>query len=508
MENPVFKFYYSTTLPTVNACAVAQISGPNYLPADIVGINNSDIYLQGPLSIWMLATLEGSLSAPADFTALGLNVPVAISGSTSYIITDQVFIITDQVDNNNNPLFYQHVLPTGVPSGVIVNLNGKIVLFNSLISNGILYHNADGGAYFLRYIDSLGFVHTDILQYDLVISPSEFDVSVSNYTMINSLVSVSGTGTYYVQFLANNGMQLLPPYSTLSNVPWYVRVRFGNNPIIPEWAIQPFVPQKPNLFAAWVGGVYLGKNVIEFDRKNVYYDGSTFPDILVFDSDLNIKYALDGTPIGSTLTKGYVYPWQRGCIIGIDPYFARVQVNVDIAPTDVIYAFYSYAEYDLLFTGLDVNPFTNPVMRNSQTQFNYKAGGSSPNMTVYFTTTDESGNILLTNDDGSGTNTAFASLAAGGNISISDLTVTDIRQRGGGLAEPYITVPQAKDCWDLGFWDGAPVPTAGNCIVYIPGTVLNILSEAQVQSTVQELLPLGCIAVIIYYNLNDDSEFV
>jgi len=44
-------------------------------------------------------------------------------------------------------------------------------------------------------------------------------------------------------------------------------------------------------------------------------------------------------------------------------------VNVDLSPSDVIFGFYSYAEPDVLFTQLDVNPFSNPALKDKVIEF-------------------------------------------------------------------------------------------------------------------------------------------
>ena len=77
-----------------------------------------------------------------------------------------------------------------------------------------------------------------------------------------------------------------------------------------------------------------------------------------------IKYALDGNAVESFEKLGYVYPWSRGHFTQIDPLNGRVRVDVDIAEDDLIFGFYFYEELDLIYTALDVNPFTNPAIRN------------------------------------------------------------------------------------------------------------------------------------------------
>jgi hypothetical protein len=61
--------------------------------------------------------------------------------------------------------------------------------------------------------------------------------------------------------------------------------------------------------------------------------------------------------------------------------------------------------------------------------------------------------------------------------------------------------------WDLGFWDGKPFPVGGTLAIYMPASVLGIMSRADIQGKVEASLPAGTLAVIHYYNA-DGTEFV
>jgi hypothetical protein len=500
--NPVIQFYYGQTLPP-NSVAIAQVSAPNYTPADLTNINNFNILNQGNLGIWKSTS---SLSGPADFTAPDYNQQVIISASDTYYIQNQFFQITDIADGSGNGLFYFQTLPLGATGVAIVDLNNNPVIAPSLTEDGVLYHSCDGGAYLLTYIDSTGFIVSTLLQYNLTISPAASPNS-NNYTLVGALLTVFNSGDYYIRFTQANGIQVMPPYTNPSNMPWNVRIRSGITPPLPEQATQPYVPVSPYLFATWVPGTYLGQGIIQFERPNIYYNGAMMPDVLIFDENYNIKYALDGTPPGQISTKGYVYPWAKGLFNAIDTTNARVMVTVDIDTTDIIYAFYYYAEYDYLYGLLDVNPFTNPIIKNTQITFTYKTGGSLANKSIFYKSTNELGDVVQTNDDGSGTDTNFSYVAVGSNVSVSDLTITDARVRGGGLQDGLVdSIPLSVNFWDVGFWDGKPYPTAGGSIIYLPASILSTVSYQDIQAQIQNVLPLGCIPVIRFYNL-DDSEF-
>jgi hypothetical protein len=104
-------------------------------------------------------------------------------------------------------------------------------------------------------------------------------------------------------------------------------------------------------------------------------DGKKYPDVLVFDRDYNLKFALDGNPADSEEKQGYMYPWSRSHFEQICPRSARVKVDVEIAPDDIVYWFYFYEELDLIYTALDINPFTK---RTALSTFFHSRYGFNP----------------------------------------------------------------------------------------------------------------------------------
>jgi hypothetical protein len=156
------------------------------------------------------------------------------------------------------------------------------------------------------------------------------------------------------RFYEDNRYRLLEPYTTLPNDPWYPRIRFNVKPMPAEWCRMLFSPFRPYMVATWVPGKLIADKVIEFERKRIFWDGEKYPDVLVFDKNYELKYALDGNPVEK---QGYVYPWSRSHFQQICP--RTVRVDVEIAPDDIVYGFYFYEELDLIYTPLAINPFTS-----------------------------------------------------------------------------------------------------------------------------------------------------
>jgi len=267
------------------------------------------------------------------------------------------------------------------------------------------------------------------------------------------------------------------------------------------------------MLGTYVTGTVLDTHMIQFERPNLYNDPSHLPDILIFDEDNNFKYALDGyVQIGPVKAddppylKGTVYNWQRGQITSLDLTYARVDVTVELDPTDIVWGFYTYAEPDVIYTNFDINPVTNPIAKNSILNMYVKFTDITPGQNIYHQLLDSGGNVIAGQTDdpfpGEGSPVVFAQIMIGSSVSETNFTFTDVRVRGGGLAPAYQGIPQAVNFWDIGYWDGRPYPIAGAVVVYLPYSILNVLSRSDIEGRVSASLPMGAMPVIRYLDTN------
>jgi hypothetical protein len=501
----VANFFYTRDLPE-RAVAIAKVRTPSLTASDLTDINNFAPLQVGTLGIWRSAS---NLSSAPDFTAPDYNQPIQISGDTGYYLENQFFEITSFVSPINTPLFYVHTLPPSVTNVTIVDLTGAIVAADVLLQATKLYHSMNGGAYKVRYIDQIGAVHVDLLHYDLAVQPAPYAPGPNTFVFFARNLLVNGTGVFYVRFTDPNGLRLVAPYGDLPNAPWFARVRYGLKPLPPEWARQVFLPQRPYMLATWVPGTVLASDLIEFDRKDAYYDPQQLPDILVFDKDNAFKFALDGSGPGAPKRRGSLYNWKRGLVKDLDPTNARVQVGVELALDDICYAFYAYRELDILYTNVDVNPFTNQAIRNRVVKFYQKTNGLDPFTTIYHEVYNGAGQQIATSDTspGTGTKTYFGEITVGSAITLAEFEITDSRVRGGGLDPSFQSIPQAANFWDLGNLDGKPYPVGGALVVYLPSSILDVMSKGDVESRVKATLPMGTFPVIRFYT-PDGTESV
>jgi len=502
----VAQLYYGRALPD-GAVAIASISAKPYLASDLTTVNSTP-FLSGAFTVTPVPS-----GTPVD--AKVVNNTVVFSGASQYMVQNQFFEITNQIDNSGNPLYYQHALPSDQVTNItITDLAGNVSTENYLIDGATVYHSFDGSPYWINYYYNQVYC-TKLLQYQPVMSQSD-SVGPSSY-IFNSLgliTVVDGNTTFRLRFTAVNGYTVLPPYNTHPNDPWYPRIRFNLRPVAPEWGQQPFQPVLPFQLASWVPGKVLANNLIEFERPGIWFDPvqRQYPDILVYDSNYQLKYALEGLPpnLQQPADKGYLFPWRLSQMVDIDSKNGRVQTQVDLDPTDQVFGFYSYSEMDFIYRGLDVNPYSNPAVKEMVLFFYYKPQPTvDPKHVVYHEVRDINNNVISTNDPSpsTGVKTYFGSLVVGFSVGLNQITVTDVRQRGGGLAPAYQSIPQAANFWDLGFLDGKPYPAGGALVVELPLSILNQFTAAQIQAKINAVIPMGTMALVRYYDPSTGDDY-
>jgi hypothetical protein len=496
-------FYYSKTVPQ-NSVAIANIQARASSPSDLVGINNS--------------VPAGSLLAPGAYTATGYPVArvanglalgnaVSIHNSLMYLVKDQFFELTNVTDGLGNPLFYQHPLPAGVTGATVLNLD-LTPASGFVVQNGVLYHSLDGSAKWVRYYSNR-MLYTELLQYTPALTAG-LQTSASTYIYSHSVIEVNDTGAYWIRWMADSGYRVLPPYNALPNDPWYARVRFNPNPGAPEWGRQLFTPMRPYQAASWVPGTVIDPHIVEFERRPMYFDGSRYPDILIYDQNYNLKYAIDGSPINTPARKGYLYPWKRSqyAAQGLDPSKGRANLLVSLDPTDICFGFYFYAEPDIVYRELDLNPFTNPAIAGRTIEFFYKPNTTNPYQNVYHRLLNSDGTFQggpgATNDpvpsDTSGA--VFSTVLVNNVVPVSNFSYTDARSPGGGLAPAYQAIDASVNFWDLGYLDGKPYPLGGAAVIYLPASLVSSgdFTNDELQAVADSVLPLGTIPILRFYD--------
>jgi hypothetical protein len=132
-------------------------------------------------------------------------------------------------------------------------------------------------------------------------------------------------------------------------------------------------------------------------------------------------------------------------------------------------------------------------------------------------TTDAEGNkvpvldtegSLLTNDPlpNSPDQEVFAEVVVAFEVGTGDFTVRDARSQGGGLAPQFQNVEDARNFFDLGYWDGKPYPIGGGMAIYLPKELLTRMSREEVRAKLDAILPLGTLPVVRYYDKTGEES--
>jgi hypothetical protein len=515
MNKPgVATFYYTRELP-FKAVAIAHIHAGMTKPADLTDITSTP-YLSQAL------TVTGSVMGTRD--AYEINHPISISGSFTYELFNQFFQLTNVWDNLENgkvlPYFHKHQLRVNVTDVMVKDVDGNRITKQVKVVGNVVYHDLDGGLYYISYYENRNLKH-ELLRYEPVVSKvNQFSgVTSSTYTFSpGGVLEIGSDAQYYLRFTRPNGFYVRPPYNTLANEPWYPRISFSINPLPREWARQQFIPYRPYQIAAWAPGKVLTGNIIEFERRGILFDGLVYPDILIYSKDHKFKHALDGTPV-EVRDKGYLFPWMKSQILDIEPWSGRLRVGVDLEQDDIVYGFFNYEEPDILYKDLDINPYTNPRVRDLVVEFYYKNDpANSPFRNIFYRTYKPLTSTVTesTNDpnpdDPAGTRDneyVFSRLVVGFSVGLEEMVVTDARVRGGGLAPEYQSIPESKDMWDIGYWDGKPCPVKGGMIIYMPESLYESgggkLSQVEIDNKIKSIIPTGTVPVVFAYN-SDGAE--
>lgn len=487
--------YYTREIPA-RSVAIAKVKSAVHKPADLTDVLDIP-YLAGTFEV---RDRMGALKA----TAKGVGEAIAFSGDTMYWIGTQFFELTDRADVQGNPLFYRHELPAGALNVVIRDGDDRVIEDGYELQDGSLYHSLRDGIFWVNYVDTDNRLRRELLKFRPVMQRTEYSAGQGTYIFNSLMLQVATDSAYWIRFTSTTGYRVLAPYEAMPNVPWFARLRFTPGALPQEYAKQVFLPKRPYMLGTWVPGTVVDKNVLQLSRPEMLDDPEHRPDILVFDRDNAIKYALEGTLPGTQKRRGTMYPWRRGQIQDVDAYTSRVQVAVELSPDDIVFGFYSYREPDVVYTALDVNPYTNPLVRNRFVNFYFKNDGVDRFSTLYHEVTDEQGTVFQTNDTAPGTGTRhdFGTLCVGATVGTGSFEVSDERVRGGGLLPKYQDDPRAMSFWDIGHWDGKPYPLAGVLAVYLPKSILDRMSADEVKAKVERVMPLGTLPLIRYIDDN------
>ena len=187
--------------------------------------------------------------------------------------------------------------------------------------------------------------------------------------------------------------------------------------------------------------------------------------------------------------KGFV---GSGGLYPVDPPYPYLQL--DLNPTPV-------HNYDMYASGTVASIFLKPYAVIDDGPGGYGQPTVICNESLYHTKSGVPSGVY---------DFKIASVSLGPHCKMLDLSITDVRTRGGGLSRLGIeslervkgVQPESEFFWDVGYFDGQAVPANGVIVVKIPKSVLiqngGQFGEDEVRQKVQKHAALGSYPIIQY----------
>jgi hypothetical protein len=70
-------------------------------------------------------------------------------------------------------------------------------------------------------------------------------VAAGHFAWTHGVIDLPNRNEHRFRFYEDNRYQVLDPYTTLPNDPWYARIRFNVKPMPAEWTRMLFAPFRP-----------------------------------------------------------------------------------------------------------------------------------------------------------------------------------------------------------------------------------------------------------------------
>ena len=414
-------------------------------------------------------------------------------------------------------------------------------------------------------IDPFGNLKTNVKSYIL-----SYDAGAGGYSLITPKAI-----EYSIKYETRASISILPPKADVLDRIWFLRVNNGSfirkygadlyKYDIEEFSGQLFNPYQPYKFAVDQRCEILEDGVVKLpdDNIKIYIGESLHIDVVIKDKEDNVLYASstvqsrDGDPFIDSEGVHDVN-WDNSLIHSYDEKGGFVKLNAQLKFSYNVYMSYYYAEGKYEMSTLNINPISNINAGDYKYVFYIVPGGpdnTSREKSIYYLQVDDSGLIVYCSQKGGDGNTDLATTienilyydkgvsnfienytTAGvdsqathylllGEVSIvdsyrsGDLSVLDIRLRGGGLREDYDVDanvgdhPEIKWFEDIGFWDGQPHSANSVLLVKLPYSLLKDYGgnfEAdEIEAIVSKHIALGTHAAIRYYgNVAEITSFV
>lgn len=298
-----------------------------------------------------------------------------------------------------------------------------------------------------------------------------------------------------------------------------------------EFDQQSFYPFPPVKLETNVKVEEIADGVIDLESDNIIVTNKTPIDVLIYDTNNNLMRAFTTDINKSDQQIGTIF-WESDGIISIDETLGRIKLYRSIKPGETVLANFFHQTNRYTYTGWNFNPAFNSDALSQRVAVLIK-----PDTTGCFNSIEHvvigddriivsssSSDItewidgVKTFDDlvaewvyipGSSTTNQNNFMMLGvvsthTPVSPEQSATFAARQRGGGIIDDLKEqalnlMPGAHNNWDIGNYDGPPVPIHGGILIYLPERLLSIYTEKQLRELASKYSAAGTYVIIRYY---------
>jgi len=326
--------------------------------------------------------------------------------------------------------------------------------------------------------------------------------------------------------------------------PWYIEVQ--NSTVltthitqdtflrytVSEFDQQSFYPFPPIKLETSVDVEEIAEGVIDLGFTNIIITNKTPIDILISDTNGNLMRAFttDNTKVGAKT--GTVY-WETDGIISVDESNGRVKTYRSLKSGERATANFFHKTDRYTYTGWNFNPAFNSSALGSRVAILVKPGAtdcfnslshvvinadttlassSDADIQAWIVATSRTFDDLVsswvyipgTSESNENNYMMLGVVSTHTPVSPDQSATFDARRRGGGIIDTLVDqavnlMPSASNNWDIGNYDGPPVPIHGGVLIYLPQSLLTSYTETQLRALASKYSAAGTYIVIRYY---------
>jgi hypothetical protein len=507
------------------------------------------------------------------------NIEISLTeDNLTYFLDKNGFRITDRFTKSDKPLFYRHDLQ----SPILTNAQGgsDIIVIDALgntISTDywdydpgkkVVYHALSfeilGDAiFYVKYskADENNLL-IDRQHKELLTGGSAFHEAVSIDVLPDGClnpdsdaylieerdgqpyywrITLPRSGKYSLKY-TQDGLLKLNINNIPQSEPWYIGIQNAvvltknlvENQLlrytIGEFDLQSFYPFPPIKLNTLQKARKLSEYVIDTTYKHLIYSTKTPIDILIFNVNNVLLYALT-TDQNKSSKFIHNVSWDVDSIESIDVEMGRISLRHSLKAGETAYVSFYYKDNIYEYTGINLNPLYNPDILDQRVAILCKPDIRPINTTISHVLLTKEEVILEATDpdiqawltpgktfNDLKTDWLFIPSAGINNqnnyallgitttaipLGVKDISITDARRFCGvpdDLQEQAINdIPGISQFWDIMDWDGPGIPVNGAVLVYLPSWIANIYTEDELRARTKRFIPAGSILIFKYY---------